>query len=235
MLPEDAMAHSALKRDDLRALVQLVDHAESGLKGAIVIHVFRSMTAAARHLWGRDLRGMRISVQGVGNVGVAVCALLTDAGARLLVSDVDTKRAKEAAARFDAQIVNCDNILTAQADILAPCGLGGVLNSGTINGLQVPLVCGAANNQLDRDEDGDALRERGIVYAPDDVVNAGGIIDIAAEYMREGADAVAGRVDRIAERLTKILQRAESVGAATNKMADDMARQIISGSQSMAA
>ena len=189
--------------------------------------VFQSMQEASRIALGSDVRGLTVAVQGVGNVGARLCGLLAEAGARLIVSDMDEARAAAVAAQYGAGLVSSDALLAADADILAPCALGAVLNMISIPALKVGLVCGAANNQLATDADGDALRERGIAYAPDYVVNAGGIINVAAEYLGETPSDVTRRIDTIAGRVSQIMRRAADEGRSAQLVADEMARSLI--------
>jgi leucine dehydrogenase len=189
--------------------------------------VFQSMQAAASFTYGSDVRGLTVAVQGTGNVGAELARLLAQAGARLIVADVDKDRAAKLAAELDAKLVDALEIVTTSADILAPCALGAVLNETTIPQLKVGLICGGANNQLATDADGHALRERGIVYCPDYLINAGGIINVTAEYLGETTAQVMGRVGTIAGRLATLLVRAREQGQPTHVIADAMAEQIM--------
>jgi leucine dehydrogenase len=191
--------------------------------------VFVAMEAAARSLarGPSGLSGLRVAVQGVGQVGAALCALLHEAGAKLVVADADAARAAAVAARFGASTVPPEAIIAADADIFAPCALGGTLDRDGIAALNARLVCGAANNQLATPEDGARLAERGILYAPDYVANAGGIINVAAEYLGEAADAVEARVRAIGPRMALILARAAECGATPAEVADAMAEAVM--------
>lgn len=193
--------------------------------------VFESMKAAAREVLDFDLADATIAVQGVGNVGGRLCRLLREAGAKLVVADVDEARAAALARDLGAKHVGIEEILVADADILAPCALGGILNADTIPDLRVRLVCGGANNQLATEADGQALLDRSILYAPDYVVNAGGIINVSAEYLGETSDQVAGRVGQIAGRLLDVLHRSTEEQVPPGVMADRLARQLIAGAR----
>lgn len=215
-------------------------HAEPGKSGGdpspwTARGVFESMQAAARFALGSDLEGLTVAVQGTGNVGAALCRMLRAAGARLVIADVDRRRVDALVAELGARVVDVNEILAAEADILAPCALGGVLNSRTIPDLRARLVCGAANNQLETDADGEALAGRGIVYAPDYVVNAGGIINVSAEYLGEAPEAVERRIAEIAPRLTAILESARKEHRPANVVADMLARRLIARGQRAAA
>lgn len=188
--------------------------------------IFESMKAAAG-MRGIALRGATVAVQGVGNVGGRLCQLLASEGAALIVADIDDARADRLARDLDGRQVGIEEILEAEAEILAPCALGGVLNDLTIPRLRAEVICGGANNQLEHARHGELLRERGCLYAPDYVVNAGGIINVAAEFLGESARQVEGRVRQIAPRLQEILRRADASGLPSNRVADDLARETI--------
>ncbi len=189
--------------------------------------VFASIDAAARMVLGSDLRGQTVAVQGVGNVGTYLCQLLHEAGARLIVADIDERKAQTVSTLFGARMSTIEDILSVEVDILAPCALGGVLNAQSIPQIKARLVCGAANNQLARPEDGEALMARDIVYAPDYVVNAGGIINASAEYLGETTQQVEARINAIAPRLIDILVQSRAGSTPTNRIADAMAGAIL--------
>lgn len=193
--------------------------------------VFEAMSAAAREVLRFDLEGATVAVQGIGNVGGSLCRLLRQEGAKLVIADIDTARAAALADELGAKQVGIDEILSVDADILAPCALGGILNTKTIPSLRARLICGAANNQLATEEDGWALDRRGILYAPDYVVNAGGIINVSAEYLGETSQQVGDRVAQIAGRLLTILKRADDEQLPSGMMADRLAQQIIAGAR----
>jgi len=189
--------------------------------------IFKSMQAAAQLVFGSDLKGLRVAVQGAGNVGSGLCRLLSEAGAKLIVADIDAARARALADKYGARYAFADEILEAEADILAPCALGAVLNDRTISRLNARLVCGGANNQLATDADGVVLLERGIAFVPDYVANAGGIINVAAEYMGETTAQVEQRIGRIGARVTAILGQAARERRPSHEVADEMAQRII--------
>lgn len=190
--------------------------------------VFLSMREAARMSLGSDVDGLTVAVQGVGNVGAGLCRLLAEAGAKLIVADVDRARVEALSQELGATVMGTDEIVGAQADIFAPCALGAVINEQSIPQLKARLVCGGANNQLATDQDGYALQRRGIAYAPDYLVNAGGIINVAAEYLHETTDEVHERVAHIPERVREVLLLASQNGQPTHRVADAMAERIIS-------
>ena len=193
--------------------------------------VFKSMKAAARDALHFDLKGSTVAVQGIGNVGGGLCRLLKEEGAQLIVADIDERRAAALANELGAKLVGIDEILSVDADVLAPCALGGILNAETIPSLRARLVCGGANNQLAAESDGAALLARGILYAPDYVVNAGGIINVSAEYLGETSRQVGDRVDRIAGRLLDILRRAAEEQLPPGLVADRMAQDMIASAR----
>ncbi len=174
-----------------------------------------------------NMRGQRVAVQGVGAVGIKLCALLNEAGAALYVADASDARAALARDAFDAKIVSVSDIHRADVDVYAPCALGGILHSETILDLRASVVCGAANNQLREDCAGELLRQLGILYCPDYVVNAGGIISATAERSGESKDVVEDRVGMIVNRLQAIISEAAMKRVATNLIADEHARQIL--------
>ncbi|MFP4127007.1 MAG: Leu/Phe/Val dehydrogenase [Alphaproteobacteria bacterium] len=188
--------------------------------------VFKGLEAAASHVLGRDdLEGLRVAVQGLGAVGWKLAAHLRAAGARLVVADLDAERVARACDAFDADAAAVDAIHRAEVDVFAPCALGGVLNPRTIPELRCRLVVGAANNQLATAADGDALAARGIAYVPDYVVNAGGVIAVAHEYLGDNDGAtVWAKVDRIATTVGEILEQAVADGVTPARAADAAAR-----------
>jgi leucine dehydrogenase len=188
--------------------------------------VFLSIQAAVAYKLGRSLEGVGVAVQGLGNVGLHLCEYLHGAGAKLIVSDLSEQRLESAEARFQAQVETLERIYQADAYVLAPCALGGGLNAETIPQLRARVVCGAANNQLATTADGVLLRDRNILYCPDYVVNAGGIINVMAEHAGENTSSVERQVQQIPVRLLEILQRAESQHSATNRIADLMAMEM---------
>lgn len=188
---------------------------------------FECMKAATREILQFELRGATVAVQGIGSVGGGLCRLLKRQGVKLIIADIDEARAAAFANELSAKRVGIDGILSVDADVLAPCALGGVLNGETIPSLRARLICGGANNQLASQADGQALVDRGILYAPDYVVNAGGIINVSAEYLGETSRQVSDRVGQIADRLLKIFKRATEAHLPPGMMADYLAQQMI--------
>ncbi len=191
--------------------------------------IFKGIEAAVRSKLGKDsVSGLTVAVQGVGHVGYYLCKFLHEAGARLIVADIDEKRVERVVEEFSARRVALADILLQKVDVLAPCALGAILNADSIPLLQTSIVAGGANNQLETDQDGLRLHSAGILYAPDYVINGGGIINVASEYYGDASDAeVWRRVEAIGPRLTGIFEESASANLPTNVIADRQARRII--------
>ncbi len=191
--------------------------------------IYCGIRSAVEFKLGRvDFDGLRVAVQGVGNVGYHLCRLLHDSGASLMVADIDEDKVARAADEFGAQAAGLDEILFADVDVFAPCALGAVLDSDSIPRINAAIVAGGANNQLAEPEDGKRLADAGILYAPDYVINGGGIINVACEYYGDvDDDGVTELVARIGPRLTGIFEEAADKGLPTNEIADAQARRRI--------
>jgi len=174
--------------------------------------------------------GRTIAVQGVGAVGYRLCELLAADHANLIVADVNGNNLERAKA-LGAETAPVEDIHRIAADVFSPNALGAGLNALTIPELGAPIVCGAANNQLATDEDGARLDARGITYAPDYVVNAGGIISVSAEYLGESEAAVDARVRAIPDRVTAVLAAAKSERLTPQQAADAIVRQRIAAAR----
>jgi leucine dehydrogenase len=186
--------------------------------------VFRAIQASARWRWGSDdLTGRRVAVQGLGHVGYNLCRELAAAGASLVVSDIDGERVRRVVSELGARAVDPDAICTERADIFAPCAFGGVVNDVTVPGFQVAIVAGAANNQLLEERHGDALAGRGILYAPDYVANAGGVINGSRELLSYDEASVRERVEGIYDTMLGVYELARRKGVSTNRAADEQA------------
>lgn len=202
--------------------------------------VFMGLKAAVKAKLGRDdLTGLRVAVQGVGNVGFHLCRLLHAAGAKLLVTDINQEAVQRCVQEFGAEAVALDAVYDQEVDIYAPCALGATINDDTIPRLKARIVAGSANNQLAEERHGEALRQAGILYAPDYAINAGGIIVIAHETRPGGPvydETRAMRtVDRIYDTLLAIFERAEQDGVATSLAADRVAEDRLAPPLSAAA
>jgi leucine dehydrogenase len=191
--------------------------------------VFLGLKAAAKFRFGRsDLEGLRVAVQGVGGVGYHLCGLLAAEGVKLRVADVRPGATQRASDEFSAETVPVESILFEEVDVLAPCALGAVLNAQSIPGIRARVVAGAANNQLAEEKDGATLQLAGVLYAPDYVINAGGIISVAREYHGGATEAqVTNEIQGIPARLTEIFERARREGRTTSAVADQIARDRI--------
>ncbi len=190
--------------------------------------VYRGMKACAKFVYGNDsLAGKTVKVQGCGNVGYYLCKHLAEEGAKLIVTDIDLRRVQTVVEDFKAKAVEPDDIYRVQADIFAPCALGAVVNDQTIDVLKVDIVAGAANNQLDEERHGDVLDERGIVYAPDYVINSGGLINVNAEV--EGWDLERSRrkAAEIYDTILGVLEIARDEGIPSYRAADRLAERRI--------
>ena len=193
------------------------------------IGCFEGIEAAVAARLGADsLKGIRVAVQGVGHVGLHLCKLLHEAGAELFVSDVNKEHLDATLAEVPATVIPPTELLFADVDVLAPCALGNILTSTTIPKIKATVIAGAANNQLATQADGARLAERDILYAPDYVINAGGIISVAAEYNGSSSkDEVLADIGRIKDRLNTIFAEARESGRPTNELADELARELV--------
>jgi leucine dehydrogenase len=194
---------------------------------------YQGIEAAVQARLGADsLQGIKVAVQGVGHVGLYLCRLLHAAGAELFISDVNSDNLKTMTDEMPATVVSPTELLFADVDVLAPCALGNILTSTTIPRLKATVVAGAANNQLSTPADGVRLAERDILYAPDYVINAGGIISVAAEYYGIGSEEdVRADVGRIKDRLENIFDQAKETGRPTHELADELARSIVAAAR----
>jgi leucine dehydrogenase len=191
--------------------------------------IFLGIKAAVKRALGKDsLEGLHIALQGAGSVATGVALHACTEGAKLSIADIDEGKARKLAERAGGEVVSPDEILSLEADVLSPCALGAVLNEASIAQLKVPVVAGAANNQLATDEDGERLRDRGILYAPDYVINAGGIINVCTEYLGDGdATLVRKRIEGIPVRLEQIWAESQESGKDPAAVADAMAQRLI--------
>lgn len=190
--------------------------------------VFVGLKAAVRHRLGvATTKGLRVAIQGLGKVGMGLAERLYAEGAKLLVADVNADQVKRAVDKLGATAVAPDAIVTSECDVLSPNALGAILNDQTIPKLSAKVVAGGANNQLARDPHGQMLKDRGILYAPDYVINGGGIIRVAGQIYDWNDAEIERRVLAIAGTLTTVFKRAEAEGRPTNEIADAMARERI--------
>ena len=191
--------------------------------------VFLGVRAAARRALGKDsLAGLHIAIQGAGSVAGGLARLAAKDGARISVADIDQARAQRLVEEVGGSVVAVDQILGLEADILSPNALGAIFSEQTIAQLRVPVVAGGANNQLATQADGDRIHQRGILYAPDYVINAGGIINVASEYLGDADEAgVRAKIEQIPRRLEQIWDESDSTGRNPAAVADAMAMRLI--------
>ena len=191
--------------------------------------VFLGVRAAARRALGREsLEGLHIAIQGAGSVAGGLARLAAKDGARISIADIDSGRARAVADEVGGAVVPPEEIMTLEADILSPNALGAILTEESIASLNVPVVAGGANNQLATPADGDRIHQRGILYAPDYVINAGGIINVSSEYLGDGDESVVrGRIEAIPARLERIWDESVATGRNPAAVADSMAQELI--------
>ncbi len=221
---------------DMAVVNQQTDYV-SGLEGKsgnpgpfTALGTFLGIKAAVKFKLGRDdLTGIKVAVQGLGSVGYSLCEKLHDAGAELFVSDINQVALDKAATELKATVVALDDIYQQDVDVFSPCALGASINDESLSQLKASIVAGCANNQLAEPKHDQALLEKGILYAPDYVINAGGIINVALEiYPEEYCAATAtSLVENIYYTLMNVFETAQAKNLPTGLVADDMAREII--------
>ncbi|MEE3806100.1 Glu/Leu/Phe/Val dehydrogenase [Lysinibacillus fusiformis] len=190
--------------------------------------VYRGMKAAAKEAFGSDsLEGLKVSVQGLGNVAYKLCEYLHNEGAKLVVTDINQAAIDRVVNDFDAIAVAPDEIYAQEVDIFSPCALGAILNDETIPQLKAKVIAGSANNQLKDSRHGDYLHELGIVYAPDYVINAGGVINVADELYGYNRERAMKRVDGIHDSIEKIFAISKRDGIPTYVAANRLAEERI--------
>ena len=188
---------------------------------------FLGIKASVKHKLNRDdLIGLTVAVQGLGSVGFALCEHLHHAGAKLIVCDINQATLDKAELEFNATVVALEDIYQQDADIYAPCALGATINDTTLKQLKVKIIAGCANNQLAEPHHDHALAERGILYAPDYVINAGGIINVSFEDNYDESKSTK-KVEDIYNTLIDIYAKADALNKPTGMISDEMAREII--------
>jgi leucine dehydrogenase len=207
----------------------------SGDPSPVTAHgVFRAIQASAKVRWGSDdLNNKTVAIQGCGHVGYYLAKELHEAGAKLVVTDIDAERVKRVASEFGAKAVGLDDIYGVQADIFAPCALGAIINDKTIPQLKCDVVAGAANNQLLEPRHGDELEKRKIMYAPDYVANAGGVINVYGELAGWTSARSFRKADEIYDTIIKVYEIAKTKKVPTYLAADRLAEQRIQAVGSM--
>jgi leucine dehydrogenase len=218
----------------LSRITKHVSHTPAGSKldtaDLAALGVFESIRAVARTL-DRELSSLRVAVQGLGQVGYRLAKQLSAAGARLVVADVDPGRVERAVGELGARAVEVEAIYDAEADVFSPNAAGGILNDETLPRLRCRAVVGAANEQLLEPRHGDALHERGIVFAPDYLVNAGGLLSMLFETGQTDEDGVVLRVKGIGDRLFELLGRSRAEHVPPHRLADRIAEQRLAGAR----
>jgi leucine dehydrogenase len=197
--------------------------------------VFVGLKAAVKHRLGADTtKGVTVAIQGLGKVGMGLAKRLHAEGAKLIVADVNPGAVKKAAEAFGARSVSPNEIVTVECDVLSPNALGAILNDETVTRLHARVVAGGANNQLLRDEHGAMLKARGILYAPDYVINGGGIIRVAGQIFDWSEAEIERRVQAIADTLGQIFRRADAENRPTNAVADCIAQERMAAGKATA-
>lgn len=188
--------------------------------------IFRGIEAAVLFkLKKSTLDGVHVAIQGLGHVGFLLCQYLHEAGARLSVADINPERVMTACRQFNATHIPSDQIHKISCDVFSPCALGGIINDQTLHQFQTPIIAGAANNQLGHSYHGQKLHEKGILYAPDYVINAGGLIYAASKYLHLADEKAQTQILGIGETLTAIFDRAATERRPTSDIADQIARE----------
>jgi leucine dehydrogenase len=189
---------------------------------------YRGIKACAKERYGSDdLKGLRVAVQGVGHVGYYLCEYLSQDGARLLVTDIDETRVRRVVDEFGAEAVAPEQIYSVETEVFAPCALGAVVNDETIPQFRFEIVAGAANNQLAEARHGDELHRRGVLYAPDYVINAGGVINVYGELNGWSMDRAKRKAGEIFDTLEQVFELAKENGTPTAAAADRLAERRI--------
>jgi len=219
--------------DDVETMARVTPHVVGTRAGgagdpspATAYGVLMGIRAAVAERLGRDsLAGLRVAVQGLGHVGLHLCRMLHEAGAALVVSDIDAAAVARAMRQFGAETVTPDAVFDVDCEIFAPCALGAILDDATIPRLKAKIVAGSANNQLAAPRHGEVLMQRGILYAPDYVINAGGVIAVSHEGPRFDKAVVTRQVARIHDTLREIFRRSTAAGIPTSAAADRLAEE----------
>ena len=224
---------SGTKSEDMDCIAQYTQHVTSTCSAGdpsphTAMGVFAGIRASAMaRLGSDDLQGLRIAVQGLGQVGYSLAEQLAAAGAELLVSDLDPGRVVLAVEQLGAQAVRHEELAATPCDIFVPCGLGGVLDQATVAHLHCAVVAGAANNQLASPEVAELLEARGILYAPDYVINSGGLIYVALQHQGAELPAITAHLSRIGQRLTAIYAQAQAQNRSPARVAAQQAEALL--------
>ena len=187
--------------------------------------VFVGLRSTVEFGLNRDLTGVKVAIQGLGHVGMRLAEHLHKAGAELYVTDIFEENIDKAVSQYGAKPIKSDEIYDVDADVFAPCAMGAILNPETIKRLKVKVIAGAANNQLATESCGQLLKDNNILYAPDYVINAGGIIDIYHQKIPSSHDAMRAHIERISTTLVEVYKRANELNLATNLVANQIAEE----------
>lgn len=187
--------------------------------------VYVGLKTSVKHAMNSDLEGVKVAIQGLGHVGLRLAKHLNMQGAKLYVTDIHPENIEKAVREFSAVAVNPDEIYDLDVDVFAPCAMGAILDGENIARLKVKVIAGAANNQLAKEEFGQVLVDKGILYAPDYVINAGGVIDIFHQSISSSDKGLRDHIEKISDTLLEIYHRAESQGIATNIVANQIAEE----------
>jgi len=229
------MKYLAERTPHVAGIIDKPSHEAEGMRSgdpspATAYGTFFGIRAAVKRKLGRDsLDGLRVAIQGVGNVGFDLARQLTDAGAQLWVADIHEENLVRAREELGARALAPEAIYAADVDVFAPCAMGAILNDETIPQLRASIVAGAANNQLAEVRHGSELMRRGILYAPDYVINAGGIIDIYHERIGFDRPALLRHLEGIHDTLLEIFERADKEARPTGEVADALAEERFKG------
>ena len=234
---------SGISVDDLHCMAKHSDHiaginakyrydgqpTDGNPAPATAYGVFVGLKAAVKYKLGSDLKGVTVAIQGLGHVGYRLARHLHDAGAKLVVADIFEENTKRVEQEFAAKVVSAEEITGFDADVLAPCAMGATINANSIASIKAKVIAGAANNQLSEEWIGDELSQRQILYAPDYVINAGGVIDIYHQRFDSNAEDLRAHIERIGDNLTAIFERARSESVSTNLVANAIAEERFAG------
>ena len=224
---------SGTSREDMDCIAQYTQHVTSttavgdpSAHTALGLYAGIRTTAMAR-LGSDNLEGLRVAIQGLGHVGYALAEQLHAAGAELLVADLDSGKVQLAMEQLGAKPIASEALLSTPCDILAPCGLGGVLNSHSVTKLRCAAVAGGANNQLSCAAIADQLEARGILYAPDYVINSGGLIYVALHHQGQSPGTITAHLSQIGTRLTEVFAHAQAEKRSPARVADELAERLL--------
>jgi leucine dehydrogenase len=223
-----------MSQDDMVALSKHTAHV-AGLPGQggdpgpyTARGVFLGVKAAAKRALGAtDMKGVRVAIQGLGSVGGGVAKYLAEEGAELVLADINSDRAEALAQELGGTVASTEEILGVEADIVSPNALGAILTEQSIEGLKAKVVAGGANNQLATGSEGKMLQDLGILYAPDYVINAGGIINVLRHIDQADDAEINTRIDHIPSRLEQVWDQSETTGHSPDVVADRMAQELI--------